>query len=303
MGKLIDRMLDWLGRRIARKLNQESSGYEPYTPSDPGVLASILQPGDILLVEGNRKVSAAIKYLSQSTWSHAAMYVGPILQEGTPEGEPHVLVEVNLGEGCVSAPLSKYTTYNTRICRPVGLTREDRETVVDFMVSRIGLKYDMRNILDLARFLFPTPPIPTRLRRRMSAMGSGEPTRTICSALMAQAFQYVNYPILPRLERLAEKKVKVRSQYSRREILHIRHHSLYVPRDFDISPYFAVIKPTIEAGFDYKHIVWAHRDEGKRLAEVHKRLEQMRQAKAAMEAPDTPEPDYKPREFTYKPNI
>lgn len=286
MARWLDQTLDWIGRRIARKLNQESSGYEPYTPSDPAVLASILQPGDILLVEGNRKVSAAIKYLSQSTWSHAAMYVGPVLQEGTPEGEPNVLVEVNLGEGCVSAPLSKYGTYNTRICRPVGLTREDRDTVVDFMISRIGLKYDMRNILDLARFLFPTPPIPTRLRRRMIAMGSGEPTRTICSALIAQAFQYVNYPILPRIERLTEKKVKVRSQYSRREILHIRHHSLYVPRDFDISPYFAIVKPTIEAGFDYKHIVWAHRDDGKKLVEAHKRLLARRASKERLAKQD-----------------
>jgi hypothetical protein len=43
---------------------------------------------------------------------------------------------------------------------------------------------------------------------------------------------------------------------SRREILHIRHHSLYTPRDFDVSPFFAVVKPTIETGFNYKSIQW-----------------------------------------------
>ena len=43
---------------------------------------------------------------------------------------------------------------------------------------------------------------------------------------------------------------------SRSEILHIRHHSLYAPRDFDISPFFAVVKPTIETGFDYKTMTW-----------------------------------------------
>lgn len=284
---LIDRFLDWLGRRIARRLNRESSGYEPYTPSDPAILASILQPGDVLLVEGNQKISAAIKYLSQSTWSHAAMYVGPRLAAGEPDGEPHVLVEVNLGEGCASSPLSRYATYNTRICRPIGLTREDRETVVDFMVSRIGLQYDMRNILDLARYLFPTPPVPTRLRRRLISMGSGDPTRTICSSLIAQAFQYVNYPILPRIERFDEKRIKVKSQYSRREILHIRHHSLYVPRDFDISPYFAIVKPTIEAGFDYRHIIWAHHDEGVKLLEAKKAYE-AEDALALEEAEDEP---------------
>ncbi|MGB9364843.1 MAG: lipo-like protein, partial [Xanthobacteraceae bacterium] len=40
-------------------------------------------------------------------------------------------------------------------------------------------------------------------------------------------------------------------------LLEIRHHSLYAPRDFDISPYFAVVKPTIENGFEYKKLHWA----------------------------------------------
>lgn len=268
MGEISGKFLDWLGKIISARLNRESSGYEPYTPSDPGVLASILRPGDVILVEGNRKVSAVIKYLSQSTWSHAAVYVGPVLQAGSEDGEPHVLVEVNLGEGCVSAPLSKYRTYNTRICRPIGLTPEDQNTVCEFMISKIGLQYDTRNILDLARYLFPIP-IPVRWRRRMIALGSGSPTRAICSSLLAQAFQYVNYPILPRVERVQEKKVKVASRYSRREILHIRHHSLYVPRDFDISPYFAIVKPTIEGGFDYKRIVWAHKVEREIAHDIH----------------------------------
>src|SRR5258705_1573752 len=56
------------------------------------------------------------------------------------------------------------------------------------------------------------------------------------------------------------------SQRSRREILHIRDSSLYMPRDFDISPYFAVVKPTIEEGFDYTALHWA--DKPKPLEEV-----------------------------------
>jgi hypothetical protein len=39
--------------------------------------------------------------------------------------------------------------------------------------------------------------------------------------------------------------------------LEIRHSSLYCPRDFDISPYFNVVKPTIARGFDYKALNWA----------------------------------------------
>jgi hypothetical protein len=37
-----------------------------------------------------------------------------------------MLIEVNLGQGCVAASLAKYDCYHTRICRPVGLTDADR---------------------------------------------------------------------------------------------------------------------------------------------------------------------------------
>ena len=66
--------------------------------------------------------------------------------------------------------------------------------------------------------------------------------------MIAQAFESVGYPILPEVRRV--------DADSRREILHIRHHSLYTPRDFDISPFFAIVKPTIETGFDYKQMMW-----------------------------------------------
>ena len=124
------------------------------------------------------------------------------------------------------------------------------------MVSRLGAQYDMRNIVDLARYLLPTPPVPARWRRRMIALGSGEPTRTICSTLIAEAFGRVHYPILPRVERVTAERRGI-SQFRRGEILHIRHHSLYAPTDFDLSPYFDIIKPTVEEGFNYKGLTWA----------------------------------------------
>jgi hypothetical protein len=96
------------GRRIARYLQKPVNGYEPFTPSDPDALRQSLEPGDVLLVEGNNNISGVIKYLTQSTWSHSALYVGPIAGRATEQGEPHVLVEANVGEGVVSAPLSKY---------------------------------------------------------------------------------------------------------------------------------------------------------------------------------------------------
>jgi hypothetical protein len=124
------------------------------------------------------------------------------------------------------------------------------------MVDSLGMSYDLKNVIDLARYLIPTPPVPNRWRRRLLAIGSGDPTRAICSTRIAQAFQSVAYPILPHIEQLTEKECD-RCSETVREILHIRHHSLFAPRDFDLSPYFHVIKPTIELGFDHRQLRWA----------------------------------------------
>jgi Permuted papain-like amidase enzyme, YaeF/YiiX, C92 family len=245
----VAQVLDTIGGVIAGYLAKPVQGYEPFTPSDPTALRKSLKAGDVLLVEGNSHISRVIKYLTQSTWSHAALYVGPIESANTDEGEPHVLIEAEIGEGVVSAPLSKYYRYHTRICRPVGLSQEDCETVCNYAIDRIGFDYDLRNIIVLMRYLVPLP-VPQRWRRRMIALGSGNPTRIICSALIAQAFEAVRYPILPKVTRLE-------SEAARREILEIRHSSLYAPRDFDISPYFKIVKPTLVEGFNYKRMDWA----------------------------------------------
>jgi hypothetical protein len=246
-------MLDGIGRLIARYLDEPVAGYEPFTPSEPEALRHSLQPGDVLLVEGNNHIAGVIKYLTQSTWSHSALYVGPVKDRASSDGEPHVLVEANIGEGVASAPLSKYLRYHTRICRPVGLTEADCAVVCAYAIDRLGFAYDLKNIIDLLRYLFPLP-VPQRWRRRMIALGSGDPTRLICSALIADAFSAVRYPILPRIKLTS-------SRQAREQILEIRHSSLYCPRDFDISPYFNVVKPTIAKGFDYKRLHWADRPE------------------------------------------
>ena len=127
-----------------------------------------------------------------------------------PDGEPHVLIEAYVGDGVITAPLSKYFTYHTRMCRPVGLSYEDRTTVCRYAINRIGFGYDTKNILDLMRFLIPLP-VPQRWRRRMIALGSGDPTKMICSALIAQAFDAVRYPILPKITRAGSRRRAARS--------------------------------------------------------------------------------------------
>src|SRR6202011_702940 len=243
------RVLDGIGRRIARYLEASDGGYDSPISSNATALRRSLEPGDVLLVEGNSRISGVIKYLTQSTWSHAALYVGPIRGANTLEDEPHVLIEAEISEGVVSSPLSKYYSYHTRICRPVGLSHEDRDSVCHYAIERIGFEYDLRNIIDLMRYLMPLP-VPRRWRRRMISLGSGRPTRIICSALIAQAFEVVRYPILPEV-------MRIESEVVRREMLQIRHSSLYSPRDFDISPYFQIVKPTLMENFNYKCVDWA----------------------------------------------
>ncbi len=242
-------VIEGVGRAMARYLDRPAAGYEPFTPSDPDALRATLEPGDVLLVEGNTHIAGVIKYLTQSTWSHAALYVGPIGDRVTEGGEPLVLVEANIGIGVAAAPLSKYERFHTRICRPVGLSEDDRARVCAYAAERIGFDYDVKNILDLMRYLLPLP-VPQRWRRRLIALGSGHPTRIICSALIAQAFQSVRYPLLPKVKRGG-------SVQARAEIIDIRHSSLYAPRDFDISPFFEVVKPTLRAGFDYRNVRWS----------------------------------------------
>ena len=96
-------------------------------------------------------------------------------------------------------------------------------------------------------------PVPQRWRRKLLSIGSGDPTRAICSTLIAEAFQSVGYPVLPKI---VDEKTGAETENGGAAWT-VRHHSLFTPRDFDLSPYFATIKPTIEDGFDYKAFNWS----------------------------------------------
>lgn len=249
--RVYERVMSWLvagvGRSVAR-LQKPARQDGPVTANYATALRDTLRPGDVLLVEGKGRISGSIKYLTQSTWSHSALYVGPITGAAT-DGEPHVLVEANVDEGVVSAPLSKYLHCHTRICRPVDLSEEHCEAVCRFASARIGLGYDFKNIVDLMCYLLPCP-MTQHCHRRTVALGSGDASRIICSSLIAQAFDAVRYPILPKI-------THVESPTGPHDIAEIRHPSFYAPRDFDISPYFMVVKPILARGFNYRDMRWA----------------------------------------------
>src|SRR5437868_9621136 len=118
---MISRIFAALGGALAHYLSKPHAGYAPLTTNDPARLAAAIRPGDVLLVEGDTRFATAIKYLTQSTWSHSALCVGNALDIGAPKGEP-VLIEADIVEGVIAVPLSKYGWMHTRICRPVKLS-------------------------------------------------------------------------------------------------------------------------------------------------------------------------------------
>ncbi|MFY9550394.1 MAG: YiiX/YebB-like N1pC/P60 family cysteine hydrolase [Thermoanaerobaculia bacterium] len=268
---------DW----IVRRLTLPRRHYQRFAYNDPDALKATIRAGDVLLVDGNQRVSQAIKYLTMSSWSHSALFVGDALltRDAATRAEAqrrfgreakYLIVEALVEKGVIVSPLTKYIDFNVRICRPVGLRREDLEIVIDYVLARIGFRYDSRNFWDLTRYFLPFRMIPEKLREDALHFGSGRDTETICSSLLAEAFGRVRFPILPvparRKPETAREKLRQRllGRPTRRAwsgLLRARHPTLCVPRDFDLSPYFDIEKFNAResAAFDYKRITW---DEG-----------------------------------------
>lgn len=241
----MNKLASFLGRRLAHYLSQKTRQIGLVPATSAVKLLACLQPGDVFLVEGHTRFSTAIQYLTQSTWTHASIFVG-FRWPHDPIKAHHCFIEADVEEGVRSIGLEEYANLQSRICRPIGLSFQEKEALCSFVIEKIGYQYDLKNVWDLARYLLPTPPVKKGVRRQLlERFGSGDPTRAICSTLIAQAFGSLSYPILPNLDYYELGETLPSS-------LKMKHYSFIVPRDFDVSPYFQVIKPTIELGFDYK---------------------------------------------------
>ena len=246
---MLSRAREILGRSLATYLSKPIQANYRMSTCDAECLAATIRKGDILLVEGVSRFSSAIKYITQSTWSHATLCIS------NEKGQE--LLEADVLEGVRKVALSTYSSWHTRICRPVGLSDEEIEAMIAFATDQIGHQYDLKHTFDLARYLIQAPPVPIKMRRNLLALGSGDPTKAICSSLIAKVFHSVNYPILPEIA-LNDESDQAQVNF-KKEYYHIRHHSLFAPRDFDISPYFKIIKPTLENGFDPHQFNWRNK--------------------------------------------
>jgi hypothetical protein len=109
---------NWLGRGLARFRSRRRHVHGASLPTDPAHLAACLKPADVLLVEGETHSSTGIKYLTQSAWSHAALYVGAALGDV----QRRCVVEANVIEGIPAVGLSAFAGLHVRVCRPVRLS-------------------------------------------------------------------------------------------------------------------------------------------------------------------------------------
>ncbi len=260
----MNRLLQWLNDRATEWLIRD--GPPPPTPlCDFKRLRFELRRGDVILVEGRSRVAEVIKVITQSPWSHAALHIGhlhdihdPKLRatvEGHYDGDPNdnLLIEALMGKGTIVTPLSAYRHDHLRICRPDSLSPDDADQVIAYAIQRLGLDYDLRQILDLARFFFPWSILPRRWRSSLFQHNAGKPTRAVCSTLITEAFSSVDYPILPFIDRRDDGSIRFFK----------RNPKLFAPRDFDTSPYFSIIKYPF-LGIDelglYRKLPWSEDD-------------------------------------------
>jgi len=228
-------LINWINReRPARQIPL----------SDFDRLSFELKTCDVVLVEGRTRVSDIIRWLTNSPWTHAALYIGrlcdvednelraAIVSQYCGDSGDRLIVESLLGHGTVIRALSVYDSEHLRICRPSRLSHGDAIGVVQHAISHVGLDYDVRQILDLARFLFPWLLLPRRWASTLFRRSAGRREKTVCSTMIAESFGHVSFPILPLVKLTDEGEPR----------FFRRNPKLCTPSDFDYSPYFEIIK-------------------------------------------------------------
>src|SRR3990167_1295398 len=236
---------------------------EEIIPFDFNRLKYEIRPGDVLLIEGRSIVSSVIRNITQSSWTHAALYIGRIIdfedkaiqeflmqQVKNPKPHTRLIVEGLLNKGIILSTLSQYRHHHIRICRPIGITPFDMHSVISYALRSVGTPYNVRHLLDLARFLLPWSILPRRWGSSLFRTRTGEPEPGICSSLIAEAFASIHFPILPYIKQDSDKGTEWFQ----------RNPYLFTPKDFDVSPYFEIIKyPLFDAATEepyYRRLPW-----------------------------------------------
>lgn len=258
---MLNSLKQWAWNKAVKFLLAESN-LEALSPTNYMRMEFEIRPADVLLVEGRLRVSEVIKVITQSSWSHTALYIGRLYDvqdaeakariekhyDGPPD-EP-LLIESQLGQGTIITPLKYYKDFHVRICRPKGISPRDVKKVIHHATSYLGVPYDVRQLLDLARFLIPWWTfIPRRWQSSLFEHNAQEHTKVVCSTMIASSFSAIQFPVLPLIFQDENKKFSLKE----------RNLRLITPRDFDYSPYFEIIKYPLlgkdDLGF-YRKLPW-----------------------------------------------
>ena len=222
VARLLERLRIGATSAVAFCLARPLDEFSTLTTADRRALAAVLRPGDVLLSAGNTRFAELVKRLTQSTWSHVSMYVGPM--EDAPD--PLCVVEADIVHGVRSIRLSQIDAHRICVLRPAALDDTERARLAEFVLRHIGSEYDLAHAWLLARSLFVRR-WWARLRSVPTTMGRGA-TRFICSSLIAHAFALIGHSILPADGTVADRA---------------GHHNALVPADFERASLFAVVWP------------------------------------------------------------
>lgn len=207
-------------------------------------MCDALQLSDVLLFKGRARISRVISIVTQSRWTHAALYIGRcsdyaedsetlalIRQYFDGDTDEQLVLESLLGQGTVITPLSMYENDSIRLCRPRGILKKDAEQVMHHATQQVGREYDVRQLFDLARFMFPYAILPRRWKSTLFTYKAGSATKAVCSTVLVESFMDVKFPVIP-----------VIHERDNQLSVYRRNPRLFTPRDFDYSPYFDIIK-------------------------------------------------------------
>lgn len=261
-------MMDKLRESISKWLDADAREYQQRIHNNRNNLYKHIRKGDVVLVEGRSKISQIIKLFSNSHWSHVAIYIGDeLIKKGQPfrdkylklfgKDAEHLVIEAFPGKGVIASPLQQYIDYNIRICRPFRIKGKDLQLVIRDVIGNLHRRYDQENIIDLALMLLPAWINPFRKRTARACLGSCNEFQVICSGMIARAFQKVGFPVIPELTGEEENHPSHEGNPFGATLI-MRHYSQILPRDFDLSPTFEIIKFNIIAGrkFRYKSLPW-----------------------------------------------
>ena len=228
----------WICRRLQRD--------EPFSgqPSaDLDSLRTVLKPCDVLLVAGHSNVDRTFKVIGDSRFARAVLYVGrlhdvadpalrALLGDYTPcEPDTQLVIDARLERGLIVEPLSALEGRQIRVCRAQGLSDNEAQDVLRYAISRIGAGGSQSWAALALLTLMPWRWLPLRWRINLFRRWAGELARALTGTVVADAFSFVQFPVLP----------LVKEDGSGSRLLRLQPRAI-TAADFDHSPYFDVIK-------------------------------------------------------------